>query len=525
MESSAGDPWAMTDGPGTTLVLDGRGLSLQELGPVLGAVPPRLALSEQAWERCRASREVINDVLREKRTVYGVNTGFGKLSNIRIEDDKLETLQRNLILSHATAVGEPLSVECSRLMLLLRIQALARGNSGVRCELLEQLLAFYNADLIPVIPQQGSVGASGDLAPLAHLAIALLGIGEVWYKGECKEARLALREAGLSPFALHAKEGLALINGTQCMTAIAVATWLHAVTLIKTADIACAMSVEALLGSEEPFRSDVQEVRGQAGQIRTASNLRKLLADSEIIRSHVDCEKVQDPYSLRCAPQVHGAVRDAIVFVGDVLVCEVNAATDNPLVFAPDRVISAGNFHGQPVAQAMDFLGISLASIANISERRIENMVNPDLSALPAFLAHDPGLESGLMIPQVVAASLASENKSLAHPASVDTIPTSANREDHVSMGVTAARHARDIAGNTAKVLGIELICAAQGIDYHASNRPGRGVAPAHAAVRERIQPLTSDRYLAPDLREAEKLVSSAKVVDAVEAVIGPLEA
>lgn len=509
---------------GDALILGGDDLKLGQLAAVLRAPPPRLDISPEALERCRASRAVIEGVLAAHQTVYGVNTGFGRLANVRIDDSRLEELQRNLLLSHATGVGAPLKEPVSRLMLVLRIQALAKGNSGVTLELMERLVALYDADLIPVIPEQGSVGASGDLAPLAHMALVLLGMGEVWRDGACVAAGPELARKGFAPFRLSAKEGLALINGTQCMTAIGIETWLYARRLIKTADIAAALTLEALRGSVRPFDARVQEARGQPGQIRTAHNLRRLLAGSDIVRSHADCEKVQDPYSLRCVPQVHGAVRDALAFVEGVLTVEINAATDNPLVFDDGSVITAGNFHGQPVSQALDFLGIALCTLANISERRTENMVNPDLSGLPDFLAPDPGIDSGFMIPQVVAASLASENKSLAHPASVDTIPTSANREDHVSMGVTAARHARDIALNTAKVIGIELICGAQGLSFDHDLEAGLGVEAAFAAIREKIPALEGDRFLAPDLRAAEQLVTSGRIVEAVEAVVGPLD-
>ncbi len=502
------------------LVLDGSGLTPEALYSVLRGKKPELTLAESAWESCEASRRVVDAAVSAKKTVYGVNTGFGKLAGIAIEEDRLEDLQRNLILSHATGVGAALPVEISRLMLLLRIQALSKGHSGVTRGLLERLLFSFNEDLIPVVPEQGSVGASGDLAPLAHMAITLLGDGELWHEGRRVPTAERFQELGLEPFRFSAKEGLALINGTQCMTAIGVHALQQAEFVAQSADIASAMSLEALRGTDQPYQALVHEARGQAGQARVAANLRALLEGSKILPSHTDCEKVQDPYSLRCVPQVHGAARDAVAFVRDVLTREINAATDNPLVFASGEVISAGNFHGQPVSQAMDFLGIALATFANISERRIENMVNPDLSGLPAFLALNPGLDSGLMIPQVVAASLASENKVLAHPSSVDTIPTSANREDHVSMGATAARHARDIAANTAKVLGIELICGAQGLSFDRSLEAGKGVEAAFAVVREVIPALTGDRFLAPDLVVAEDLVRSGRLVGAVRAAV-----
>ncbi len=503
-----------------TWILDDTPLEIEDLAQVLSDNPPRLELAATTRETLAASRAVIEKVLEEGRTVYGVNTGFGRLAHVQIPDDQLQLLQRNLILSHATGVGSPLSIGVSRLMLLLRIRALCRGFSGVRVALIERLMELFNRNLIPVIPQQGSVGASGDLAPLAHMALCLLGMGEIWKDGQRRETAEVFAEEGIKPFVLQAKEGLGLINGTQCMTAIGVRTWLEGMGLLDAADIACAMSLEALRGSVQPFQAKVHDARGQLGQQECARHLRRLLEGSEIIPSHQDCHKVQDPYSLRCVPQVHGAVRDCLRFVRGVLEAEINAATDNPLVFAEGEVISAGNFHGQPVAQAMDFLGIALSTLGNISERRIEQMVNPALSGLPAFLAPNPGIESGLMIPQVVAASLASENKVLAHPSSVDTIPTSANQEDHVSMGTTAARHARDIARNIARILGIELICGAQGLEFDRSLKAGRGVEAAYRCLRQEIPPLRRDRFLAPDLEKAFQLILQGKIQDAAARAI-----
>ncbi|MCA8974361.1 MAG: histidine ammonia-lyase, partial [Planctomycetes bacterium] len=388
---------------------------------------------------------------------------------------------------------------------------------------LEQAMALFNADLIPVIPSQGSVGASGDLAPLSHMALPLIGRGEVYSGDRVINGRQALKKLGRVPIELREKEGLALINGTQIMTAIGCRAVHAALVLAKTADIACAMTVEALRGSERPFQHKVHELRPHFGQQATAENLRQLLAGSKIMVSHVDCEKVQDAYSLRCAPQVHGASKDGIRFALDVLVTEANSVTDNPLVFDDGEIVSAGNFHGQPVSQALDYLAIAVSTLANISERRIEQLVNPDISGLPPFLARNPGVESGFMIPQVVAASLASENKSLAHPASVDSIPTSANREDHVSMGVTAARHAELVIANTAKVLGIEVLCAAQGLDLGDGLRPGKGVAAAYRALRQRVPGLAEDRFLAPDLAVAEELVTAGVLMAAAEKAVGVL--
>ncbi|HLU39723.1 MAG TPA: histidine ammonia-lyase [Planctomycetota bacterium] len=499
-----------------------------DLASVLALREPdtRIRLAGAARARVRASRAVIERAIASGATVYGVNTGFGKLANVSIPREQTERLQRNLILSHATGVGELLPVPTARLAFGLRIHNLARGYSGVRPELLDAAIALYNAGLTPAIPSQGSVGASGDLAPLAHMALPLLGEGEVLDDaGRRLSGRRALEVAGIAPVRLTAKEGLALINGTQVMTAIGLMAFAHAELLSKAADIACATTIEALRASARPFRKGVHEVRPHRGQERTAANVRRLLVGSEILRSHAHCGKVQDAYSMRCAPQVHGAAKDALAFAREVLRVEADAVTDNPLVFPDGEVVSAGNFHGQPVSQAMDFLAIGVATLANISERRIENLVNPDISGLPPFLAHEPGLESGFMIPQVVAAALASENKSLAHPASVDTIPTSANREDHVSMGVTAARHAAMVVDNTSRVLAIELLTACQGLDVGEPLRPGKGVAAAHAVVRRRVAPLRGDRILAPDIAAIDAMLRDGTLVGAVERAVGKLHA
>ncbi len=483
----------------------------------------RIALAPAAKQAVARSRAVVDQAVAGGATMYGINTGFGKLAGVRIPSDQLAQLQRNLLLSHATGVGEPLPLEQSRLAFALRIHNLALGYSGVRLQLLEQAMALFNAGMTPVIPRQGSVGASGDLAPLSHMALPLIGFGEVHDGDAVISGAAALRRLRRKPLQLAEKEGLALINGTQIMTAIGCLCLHRALLVAKAADVACAMTVEALRGSEKPFEERVHAVRPHTGQLATAANLRSLLAGSRIMSSHADCGKVQDAYSLRCAPQVHGASKDGIRYALDVLVTEANSVTDNPLVFANGDVISGGNFHGQSVSQAMDFLAIAVSTLANISERRIEQMVNPDISGLPPFLARHPGLESGFMIPQVVAASLASENKSLAHPASVDTIPTSANREDHVSMGVTAARHADLVVANTAKVLGIELLCAAQGLDLGEPLRPGKGVHAAYKALRARVAGLDGDRFLAPDLAVAEAMVVDGSVVAAAERAVGVL--
>ncbi|MFK7742904.1 MAG: histidine ammonia-lyase [Planctomycetota bacterium] len=487
----------------------------------------RIALGDDSKQRVRACRDMVDRAVATGATMYGINTGFGKLAGVRIADEQLSQLQKNLLLSHATGVGKPLTLPQSRLAFALRIHNLSLGHSGVRQKLIDQALALWNADMIPVIPRQGSVGASGDLAPLSHMALPLIGFGEVHHEGRVIAGATALKKLKRKPLDLAEKEGLALINGTQIMTAIGCLATAEAMQLCRVADITCAMTVEALRGSESPFDPRVHEVRPHEGQRATAANLRSLLEASEIMVSHQKCEKVQDAYSLRCAPQVHGAAKDGVRYALDVLVTEANSVTDNPLVFKGRRgksdIISAGNFHGQPVSQAMDFLAIAVSTLANISERRIEQLVNPDISGLPPFLAKNPGVESGFMIPQVVAASLASENKTFSHPASVDTIPTSANREDHVSMGVTAARHAQRCVENTAKVLGIEVLCAAQGLDLGEKLKPGAGVDAAYRALRKRVAGLDGDRFLAPDLAEAERCVRDGTLVAAVEKKIGPL--
>jgi len=485
----------------------------------------RIELGSKVRSRLKKNRAVVEKVVRTGKTTYGINTGFGRLAGVGIAHDQLVELQRNLLLSHASGVGPPLAKDSSQLAFALRIHNLAIGHSGVRPALLDQAIALFNAGLIPVIPSQGSVGASGDLAPLSHMALPLIGGGEVYSGNRVISGRQALKKLGRPPLELVEKEGLALINGTQVMTAIGCLAVARAMTLARAADVTCAMTVEALRGSVAPFEERVHELRPHYGQQSTAQNLRALLADSAIVESHAECDKVQDAYSLRCAPQVHGASKDGIRFALDVLVTEANSVTDNPLVFADGEVVSAGNFHGQPVSQALDYLAIAVSTLANISERRVEQMVNPDVSGLPPFLAADAGVESGFMIPQVVAASLASENKTLAHPASVDTIPTSASREDHVSMGVIAARHAEQIIGNTGKVLGIEALCAAQGLDLAPNKklRAGKGVVAAYRAVRRRVKALSHDRLMAPDLAVAEALVADGTLVAAAEKAVGVL--
>jgi histidine ammonia-lyase len=412
-----------------------------------------------------------------------------------------------------------------RAVQVLRLNGLLRGHSGVRWELLEELARFFDAGFVPRVPQLGSVGASGDLAPLAHMAAAYMGHGEACVGGRVMPAKRALAKLGLKPLALGAKEGLALVNGTEVMKAVGAHAWLRARTLSKCADAIAALTIEALFGSAKPFDARLARLKGQPGHARAAKNVRKCLAGSQILKSHEDCDRVQDPYSLRCVPQVHGAFKDALAHVGKILAAEMNSVTDNPILFPETgEVISAGQFHGQPIAMALDYLALALCTLANISERRTEQLVNPDLSRLPGFLAAKPGLHSGMMIAQVAAAALASENKVLAHPASVDSIPTSANQEDHVSMGVTAARKARAIVENVENVLAIEFLCAGQAREFHPEVLPGKGALAAYRVLRGRVKPLVRDRYLHDDIVAVHALLVGGVLLDVVETAVGKLE-
>ena len=499
-------------------------LSLNDFIQVVRNHAP-VTLHPDALERVQQARQYVNALLSEETAVYGVNTGFGKFATVRINPDDLQALQRNLLLSHAIGVGQSFPTEVVRGMLLLRAQSLAQGYSGVRPIIIEYLLRFLNEGVHPIVPSQGSVGASGDLAPLAHMSLPLIGEGEAEHNGRIQPAKTILKTLGLPPLVLGAKEGLALINGTQAMASmLSLLVW-DTHILFKTADIAAAMSIEARKASHRPFDEAVTRLRPHAGATTVAKNMRQLLKNSEIQASHINCDKVQDPYSLRAVPQVHGASRDALTHVTQILERELNSVTDNPLiVWDENKVISAGNFHGQSLALAADYLSIAIAEIAYISERRIEQMLNPSLSGLPAFLADQGGLHSGLMISQYTAAALVSENKVLAHPASVDSIPTSANQEDHVSMGTHACRKARDIYENTLTVLAIELVSAAQGLDYHAPLKASTGVESAHQRIRQEIPHLDADRYYRPELDKISHLIRTATLLQTVQNTIGKLE-
>ena len=496
----------------SNIQIDGEHLDFAQLYRVVfdGA---KVELAPQARERMLASRAVIELLIASEQAVYGVNTGFGKMASVRISREQIGELQVNLVRSHACGVGAALSEHETRAMLLLRANAIAKGFSGVRPVVAETLCAMLNAGVHPVIPSQGSVGASGDLAPLAHLAQVAIGEGEAIYQGQRASGSDAMHAAGIAPLALEAKEGLALLNGTQAMLALLALGLREAEIAVDTADAAAALSLDALRGSPAAFDERIAAVRPYAGHAITARNLRRLNDGSAIRESHRPADKdkrVQDAYSLRCTPQVHGAVRDALAQVRATLAVELNSATDNPLVFAESgEVISGGNFHGQPLAMAADQLAVALATLAGISERRIEQMTNPQTSLLPAFLVRDAGLNSGFMILQVAAAALASEMKTQATPHSVDSIPTSANQEDYVSMGMGAARRVQPMLGNLRNVLAIELLAACQGIDLLAPLRTGTLATKAHAIVRTESKTVEADRSLAPDIRAVERRIAA----------------
>lgn len=473
--------------------------------------------------RVAASREIVEAALSDGEAHYGINTGFGALKNRRVDDDQLEKLQRNLLLSHACGVGEPVPRDITALMLRLKIHALGLGYSGISMETFRQLLALDSHGIVPVVPTRGSVGASGDLAPLAHLSLPLMGQGEVWTADGGREpAGAALERANLSPVTLRAKDGLALINGTQLMAGYGAAALHKALTLLADADLLAAMSLEALQGSIRPFDPRIQAIRPHPGQERVAANVRRLLDDSEILESHRDCGKVQDPYCLRCVPQVHGASRDALDHAGRVVEAEINSVTDNPLVFPEGDIVSGGNFHGQPLALALDHAAVALAELASISERRTYLLLAGH-DGLPTLLMQDTGVNSGFMIPQYTAAALVSENKVLCHPASVDSIPTSLGQEDHVSMGSISALKLAQVLENTWQVLAIELLTAAQALDYRRPLKPGRGVDLAHGRTRQVVGHAEADYLVQDDIQRCRDLLADGVLVDAVESELGNL--
>jgi len=503
------------------ITIDGNSLTIDEVVRVSRGYET-VTLDNKSIPAINKSRRYVEKVLAEERVVYGITTGVGELANTLISAGDAEKMQENLIRSHATSVGEPFSEDVVRGIILLRANAVAKGFSGIRVLVINLLLDLLNNRVYPYIPRQGSVGASGDLSPLAHLALVLMGEGECLNDSKRVPSMSVLNAAGLKPVRLQPKEGLALINGTQIMSSLGCHAVDDAENLLKHAQIAGAMSLEALRGTSKAYDARIHEVRPHPGQIRCAANMRQLINESEIVASHKNCEKVQDAYTLRCIPQVYGAVMDTIEYVKSVFMIEINSATDNPLIFEdPEEAISGGNFHGEPLAFALDFLGIAMAEIGNISERTADRLVNPHVSGLPPFLAENSGLNSGYMIAQYTAAALVSENKILASPASVDSIPTSAGQEDHVSMGPIAGRHAVDIIHNVEHIVAIEMLAAAQGIDFQKGLKPGKGTNASWEEIRKHIPHLDEDRVMYPDMEKMLRLIKEGTILNAVEQAVG----
>ncbi|MEN8149026.1 MAG: histidine ammonia-lyase [Planctomycetota bacterium] len=509
-----------------TITLDGRSLGPDDVAAILEGSDFDVVLDADALARIEAARATVEKGIEDGRTIYGVNTGFGKLADQSIPPDQVRTLQRNLLLSHACGVGPALPDEIVALAMLFRANSLAVGCSGCRPIVVETLVKMLKLGVRPVVPRKGSVGACGDLAPLAHLALPMIGEGKACLRGEEMEGARAMARAGVTPITLEAKEGLALINGVQISSAIGARVLYMAGRLLRTADLAAAMSLEALLGTDVPFDPRIHAARPHPGQGKTAENVRTLLADSEILVSHREHRhKVQDAYSLRCVPQVHGASRDSLEHAATVVYREVNSATDNPLVFAEEGdVLSGGNFHGEPVAMVMDHSTLALHELGSISERRIESIVNPSLSSgLPPFLAIEGGLHSGFMMAQVTAAALVCETRTLCHPASAESIPTSANQEDHVSMSTVASRKALHVADDVGSILAIEILAASRGLDLRKPLAPGKGVKAAYDFVRGRVPAREEDRMLAPEIEKVRGIVLGEGLLEAVEKVVGPL--
>lgn len=493
------------------IILDGKTLSLEKLKRIVYG-NERVEGDKESFILVEESRGWVEDIINDSRTIYGINTGFGKFSDVLIEKENTSALQHNLIASHACGVGEPFSVEVTRAMMVLRANTLLKGHSGVRTGLIQTLLDCINFQIHPIIPQQGSLGASGDLAPLSHLALLLMGEGEVIFQGRKCEAKVALHACHISPLKLQAKEGLALINGTQAMTAMGAITVLEGEQLFHQADAIASMTLEALEGIIDAFDERIHLARGYKEQVMVAKKIREWVSDSELITRQGE-KRVQDAYTLRCIPQVHGASWQVLAYAKEKIEIEMNAATDNPLLFSPKDIFSGGNFHGQPIAFAMDFFKLGLAELANISERRIERLVNPQLNDLPAFLSPEPGLQSGAMIMQYCAASLVSENKTLAHPASVDSIPSSANQEDHVSMGTIAARHCYEILKNARRVLAIESICNIQALQYRGIEKSSSSSKKWYEEAREIVPSITKDRVFSKDIENMNAWLKNQKHV------------
>ena len=506
-----------------TVVLGAGPLTIENLVAVArgGA---RVEVAEAARQRMREARLLVDRWVREGRAVYGVTTGFGALCDVAIPREQTRALQENILMSHAAGVGEPLAPEIVRGIMAVRIQDLCKGRAGVREQTVDALVDLLNAHIVPVVPEKGSVGASGDLAPMAHLALVLIGRGEAWHEGRRMRGSEALAAAGLTPLKLESGEGLALINGTQLMAATTALAVHDAERLARTADVACSISLEVLMGTNVEFDPRIHAARPHPGQVEAADNMYRITRDSAIMSSHKECGRIQDAYTLRCSPQVHGASRDAIRHVRRVVEIELDSATTNPLIFPETgEFLLGGNFHGQPLALAADYLCMAAAELANISERRVERLVNPQLSGLPAFLVNDSGLNSGFMIAQYTAAALVSENKVLSHPASVDSIPTSANKEDHVSMGAIAARKCRSVIANAESVLAIELLCGCQAVDLLTRGRPGLGTEAAYRTCRSAVPVLDRDRELGADIDRMLRLLRTGDILRGVQAAVGEL--
>lgn len=504
------------------IYLDGNSLTIDQVVAITREAEP-VGLTKEALEAIQFSRDIVDKKIAEKKVIYGLNTGFGKFVNVAISEDQLDKLQLNLILSDAVGIGDPFAKDVTRAIMLLRVNALAKGFSGIRVSTVETLIAMLNKGVHPVIPEKGSVGSSGDLCPLAHMVLPMIGEGEAEYQGKVMPSKEAMAAAGIPIITLKAKEGLALINGTCAMLGVASLAIHDAEIIIKTADIVSALTVDALEGIIDPYDPRLHTIRPHKGQIEVAANLRRILEGSKLT-VHQGLIRVQDAYSLRCLPQIHGGSRLAYDYVRGVIETEINSVTDNPIIL-PDNgdIFSGGNFHGQPVAIAMDTLGIAMAEYANVSERRIERLVNPTLSGLPGFLTPVEGINDGFMVAQYAAAALVSENKVLAHPASVDSIPTSANQEDHVSMGTIAARKAATIINHVQHVLSIEAICAAQAVDFKDKDKLGKGTKAAYDLVRHDVTFMENDRAIYLDVNKIFKVLKDGEFVDVVEKAVGTL--
>jgi histidine ammonia-lyase len=508
--------------------LDGTNLTIDKIYEISNAKAGeiKVELTEDSRNKILASRQFVDDIVEKGDAVYGINTGFGALSSKHIDKKDLSQLQYNLIRSHCTGVGAPFPRLTTRAIMLLRANCLASGYSGVSIECIELLFDFLNYDIAPVVPEKGSVGASGDLAPLSHVALALIGEGDVVYDGKTVKSDFAINEIGSSPAKLKAKDGLALINGTAVMAALGSLALYEANHIIKMADIATALTLEAVRGTKLAYDPDISSLKPLPGQVKVSKNLTTLLTEeSEISKSHIDCGKVQDPYSLRCVPQVHGAIRQTLAHANEVLSIEINSVTDNPLIFVnKKKVISGGNFHGEAIALCMDYLAMGLSEVASISERRVEKMMNPTFSDLPAFLIKESGLNSGLMIAHVTMAALASENKYLCHPASVDSIPTSTDKEDHVSMGVTSGRKLHEVLRNVKVCLAIEFLCNTQGVDLLSPLQTNKALQSVHTLIRKHVKTIDQDRVFSHDINKITQLISNFEILNVVEDIIGELE-